>query len=195
MKFEYGFVNLGLFTPSSEGRFDSNPLIFDPEMSEISETDSDRESFQLRDFDDSTVIVQSRNSLDVRADLPRLESAAGAQPWIVPATPSSAVDHVESHGLIDASVREFVFLLASLFGFLWFMFFGFWWFPISGFCLFVFCAIASDIRGRKNSLRAERGSAGRGVKGVFDPPEHLLTSFHTFLVVEFGGHLPSLPSF
>ena len=28
----------------------------------------------------------------------------------------------------------------------------------------------------------ERGSADRGVKGVFDPPEHLLTSFHMILV-------------
>ena len=28
-----------------------------------------------------------------------------------------------------------------------------------------------------------RGSAGRGVKGVSDPPEHLLTSFHTIINV------------
>jgi hypothetical protein len=35
----------------------------------------------------------------------------------------------------------------------------------------------------------------RGVKGVSDPPEHLLTSFRTILIVEFGGHLPTLPSF
>jgi hypothetical protein len=34
-----------------------------------------------------------------------------------------------------------------------------------------------------------------GVKGVFDTPEHLLTSFHTILIVEFGGHLPTLTSF
>jgi hypothetical protein len=34
-----------------------------------------------------------------------------------------------------------------------------------------------------------------GVKGVFDPPEHLLTSFHTVLMVESGGHLPTFPSF
>jgi hypothetical protein len=34
-----------------------------------------------------------------------------------------------------------------------------------------------------------------GVKGVFDLPEHLLTSFHTILMVEFGGHLPTVPSF
>ena len=35
-----------------------------------------------------------------------------------------------------------------------------------------------------------------GVKGVFDPPPgHLLISFHTTLIVEFGGHRPSLPSF
>ena len=42
---------------------------------------------------------------------------------------------------------------------------------------------------------AGRGSAGWGVKGVFDPPERLLTSFHKNLMVEFGGHLPTLPSF
>jgi hypothetical protein len=41
----------------------------------------------------------------------------------------------------------------------------------------------------------KRGSAERGVEGAFDPPEHLLTSFHTVLIVEFGGHLPTLPSF
>ena len=40
-----------------------------------------------------------------------------------------------------------------------------------------------------------RGSADLGVKVVFDPPEHLLTSFHTILMVEFGGHLPTSPSF
>ena len=34
-----------------------------------------------------------------------------------------------------------------------------------------------------------------GVKGGFEPPGHLLTSFHTVLIMEFGGHLPSLPSF
>jgi hypothetical protein len=28
-----------------------------------------------------------------------------------------------------------------------------------------------------------RGSAGQGVKGVFDPPAHLFTSFHTILIV------------
>jgi hypothetical protein len=27
------------------------------------------------------------------------------------------------------------------------------------------------------------------------PPEHLLSSFHTILMVEFGDHLPNLPSF
>ena len=42
---------------------------------------------------------------------------------------------------------------------------------------------------------ADQGSADKGVKGVFDPPEHLLTSFYTVLIVEFGRHLPSLPSF
>jgi hypothetical protein len=31
-----------------------------------------------------------------------------------------------------------------------------------------------------------RGSADRGVRDVFDPPEHLLTSFHTILMVKFG---------
>ena len=42
-----------------------------------------------------------------------------------------------------------------------------------------------------------RGSAGRGVKGAFDPPEQQLlpTSFHTILMVKFGGHPPTLPSF
>jgi hypothetical protein len=39
------------------------------------------------------------------------------------------------------------------------------------------------------------GSAGRGVKGGFDPPEHPLTSFHTILRVRFGGHRPYAPSF
>ena len=34
-----------------------------------------------------------------------------------------------------------------------------------------------------------------GGQGCFDPPEQLLTSFHTILIVEFGGHLPTLPSF
>ena len=34
---------------------------------------------------------------------------------------------------------------------------------------------------------AYRGSAGRGVKGVSEPPEHLLTCFHTILSVQFGG--------
>ena len=33
-----------------------------------------------------------------------------------------------------------------------------------------------------------------GVKGVFDPPGHLLTSFRTILRVRVGGHLPSSPS-
>ena len=124
-------------------------------------TDSDRESFQLRDSNDST---QSRNSLDVRADLPRLQSAAGAQPWIAAAAPSGErpvaastwrpeqldlAQHLQSP---LASAREAVLLLASLFGFLWLLFFGFWWFPVSGFCLFIFCAIASDIRGRNKPL-------------------------------------------
>ena len=36
-----------------------------------------------------------------------------------------------------------------------------------------------------------RGSADRGVKGVFDPLEHLLTSLNAILTVEFGGHLPT----
>jgi hypothetical protein len=41
-----------------------------------------------------------------------------------------------------------------------------------------------------------RGSAGRGVvKGVLDPPEHLLTSFHAILRKQCGGHLPTSPSF
>jgi hypothetical protein len=40
-----------------------------------------------------------------------------------------------------------------------------------------------------------RGSADTGVEGFFDPPGHLLTSFHTVRIVEFGGHLPSPPSF
>ena len=26
-------------------------------------------------------------------------------------------------------------------------------------------------------------------------PEHLLTTFHTILIVEFGGHVPTSPSF
>jgi hypothetical protein len=43
-----------------------------------------------------------------------------------------------------------------------------------------------------------RGSAGRGVKGVFsalkNPPEPLLTSFRAVLIVECGGHPPGLPS-
>ena len=38
-----------------------------------------------------------------------------------------------------------------------------------------------------------------GAKGGFWPPwassEHLLTSLHTILEVEFGGHLPTSPSF
>jgi hypothetical protein len=34
-----------------------------------------------------------------------------------------------------------------------------------------------------------------GSKGFFDPPEHLLTSFHTIIRVRFGGNLPSPPSF
>ena len=35
-----------------------------------------------------------------------------------------------------------------------------------------------------------------GGQGVFlTPPGHLLTPFHTILIVEFGGHLPTLPSF
>jgi hypothetical protein len=39
------------------------------------------------------------------------------------------------------------------------------------------------------------GSAGRGSRGFFvTPPEHLLTSFHTILNVEFGGHLSTSPS-
>jgi hypothetical protein len=38
-------------------------------------------------------------------------------------------------------------------------------------------------------------SAGRGSRVFLIPLEHLLTSFHTILIVEFGGHLPTLPSF
>jgi hypothetical protein len=34
-----------------------------------------------------------------------------------------------------------------------------------------------------------------GSRGFVLPPEFLLTSFHTVCVVQFGGHLPSLPSF
>jgi hypothetical protein len=44
-------------------------------------------------------------------------------------------------------------------------------------------------------MGVSRGSAGRGVKGFFDPPGHLLTSFHTILRERFGGQLPSSPSF
>jgi hypothetical protein len=40
-----------------------------------------------------------------------------------------------------------------------------------------------------------QGSAGRGVKGALDPPEQLLTTFRTRLMVKFGGHLPTLPAF
>jgi hypothetical protein len=43
---------------------------------------------------------------------------------------------------------------------------------------------------------SKRGSAGRGVKGVFfDPPEQVLTSFHTIIIVRIGGHPPTSPSF
>jgi hypothetical protein len=34
--------------------------------------------------------------------------------------------------------------------------------------------------------RADRGSTGRGVKGVFDPPAPLFTPSHTVLIVEFA---------
>jgi hypothetical protein len=39
------------------------------------------------------------------------------------------------------------------------------------------------------------GLRRQGVKGVFDPPENLITSFLTVLIVEFRGRLPTLPSF
>jgi hypothetical protein len=41
----------------------------------------------------------------------------------------------------------------------------------------------------------ERGSVGRRPRVFLTRPEHLLTPFHAILIVEFGGHLPTLPSF
>jgi hypothetical protein len=35
----------------------------------------------------------------------------------------------------------------------------------------------------------------RGLRVFLTPPEHRFTSFHTFLIVEFGGHIPTSPSF
>ena len=58
-------------------------------------------------------------------------------------------------------------------------------------------SLRAMLRDAEACLRsAKRGSADRGVESVFDPPpEHLLTSFHTILIVEFSGHPLTLPSF
>jgi hypothetical protein len=44
--------------------------------------------------------------------------------------------------------------------------------------------------------RLAAGAPQAGVsRGFSDPLEHLLTSFHTTIIVEFGGQLPTSPSF
>ena len=56
-------------------------------------------------------------------------------------------------------------------------------------------------RARKYTARVRAKEAGAGApqtggsRFFFDLPEHLLTSFHTILIVKFGGNLPTIPSF
>ena len=54
--------------------------------------------------------------------------------------------------------------------------------------------LQAELQALKEQVSA-RGSADRGGQGcVFYPPEHLLTSLHTVLIVEFDDHPPTLLS-
>jgi hypothetical protein len=56
--------------------------------------------------------------------------------------------------------------------------------------------MASVAKAQAAAITAAGGAPQAGGSRVFfDPSEHLLTSFHTSLIVEFGGHLPTLSLF